>query len=129
MDPQVFWDGGLLFRSTAVHRLGDDFGREEGARGRLGRQGQPEPGRLAGFGPGKVVSVDVDVGQELEEDAFGRLDHPVGHSGGDAGGPGHPSNPFDLALVQDLLGPEQLPDGAGEQDLAACEKTVNQSQI
>ena len=72
-----------------------------------------------------MVRVDVDVRDEFEEDALGGLDHPVGHGGRDAGGPGHAPDPLDLALVQELLGPQQLPDGAGEVDLTRDGGEIN----
>ena len=46
---------------------------EGGAGVGLGREGQPEAGALAAAGAGHVVSVDVDIRQELQQQTLHRI--------------------------------------------------------
>ena len=64
----------------------------------LGSESHAESRGLAGRGPGLVVGVEVDVGQELEQRALGGLHHPVGDCRGDSGGPRRPSDSLYFAL-------------------------------
>ena len=61
-----------------------------------------EAGRLAGHVAFVVVRVDIDVGQKLEQDGLGRVDHTGGHGGRDAGGVRHAADPLHLAGIQPL---------------------------
>ena len=70
--------------------------------GGLRCQGQPEARALATVSPGHVISVDVDVREELEQETLGHLDHSVDHTGAHSNGPGHTSDPLDLPLVSHL---------------------------
>ena len=68
----------------------------------LRRECQPKARALAAVCPGHVISVDVDVGEELEQQPLGHLHHPVDHTGTHPHSPGHAPDPLDLALVRHL---------------------------
>ena len=48
-----------------------------------------------------MVGVEVDVGQELEQDSLGGLHHPVGDRRGHSGGPRRPTDPLYFALERE----------------------------
>ena len=86
----------------------------------LGDEREAERGRLAGIVAALMVAYDVDVGQQLEQHALGRLDHAIADGRRDAHRVRHAANALDLARVGEIHGHEFHLGRTAEVTLAAA---------